>query len=90
MDEIALKNSDELSECLRTANQPIRILCGHVHGIYQGTLGIHSVVTAPSTCTRFSFNKRTDAPKGFKLSPTGFAYLDSSKDGFWTALTTLN
>ena len=90
MDEIALKNSDELSECLGTANQPIRILCGHVHGIYQGTLGIHSVVTAPSTCTRFSFNKRTDAPKGFKLSPTGFAYLDSSKDGFWTALTTVN
>ena len=90
MDEIALKNSDELSECLTAANQPIRILCGHVHGIYQGTLGIHSVVTAPSTCTRFSFNKRTDGPKGFKLSPTGFAYLDSSKDGFWTALTTVN
>ena len=90
MDEIALKNSDELLECLGAANQPIRILCGHVHGIYQGTLGNHSVVTAPSTCTRFSFNKRIDAPKGFKLSPTGFAYLDSSKDGFWTALTTVN
>ena len=90
MDEIGLKNSDELSECLDAAKQPIRILCGHVHGIYQGTLGIHSVVTAPSTCTRFSFNKRTDGPKSFKLSPTGFAYLDSSKSGFWTALTTVN
>ena len=90
MDEIGLKNSDELSECLDAASQPIRILCGHVHGIYHGSLGIHSVVTAPSTCTRFSFNKRTDAPKGFKLAPTGFAYLDSSKDGFWTALTTVN
>ena len=90
MDEIGLKNSSELSECLDTASQPIRILCGHVHGIYQGTLGIHSVVTAPSTCTRFSFNRRVDAPKGFKLSPTGFAYLDSSKDGFWTALTTVS
>ena len=90
MDEIGLKNSDELSECLDAASQPIRILCGHVHGIYHGSLGIHSVVTAPSTCTRFSFNKRTDAPKGFKLSPTGFAYLDSSTDGFWTALTTVN
>ena len=90
MDEIGLKNSDALSDCLDAANQPIRILCGHVHGIYQGTLGIHSVVTAPSTCTRFSFNRRVDAPKGFKLSPTGFAYLDSSKDGFWTAFTTVN
>jgi len=90
MDEIALKNANELSECLDAASQPIRILCGHVHGIYHGSLGIHSVVTAPSTCTRFSFNKRTDAPKGFKLSPTGFAYLDSSIDGFWTALTTVN
>ena len=90
MDEIGLKNSDELSECLDAASQPIRILCGHVHGIYHGSLGIHSVVTAPSTCTRFSFNKRTDAPKGFKLAPTGFAYLESSKDGFWTALTTVN
>ena len=90
MDEIGLKNSNELLACLDKAPQPIRILCGHVHGVYQGTLGIHSVVTAPSTCTRFSFNKRTDAPKNFKLSPTGFAYLDSSKDGFWTALTTVN
>lgn len=90
MDEIRLKNSNELLACLDKVTQPVRILCGHVHGVYQGTLGIHSVVTAPSTCTRFSFNKRTDAPKIFKLSPTGFAYLDSSKDGFWTALTTVN
>ena len=90
MDEIRLKNSNELLACLDKATQPIRILCGHVHGVYQGTLGIHSVVTAPSTCTRFSFNKRTDAPKIFMSSPTGFAYLDSSKDGFWTALTTVN
>ena len=90
MDEIRLKNSNELLACLDKATQPIRILCGHVHGVYQGSLGIHSVVTAPSTCTRFSFNKRTDAPKVFKLSPTGFAYLDTSKSGFWTALTTVN
>ena len=88
MDEIGLKNSSELAECLDAADQPIRILCGHVHGIYQGTLGIHSVVTAPSTCTRFSFNRRVDGPKGFKLFPTGFAYLDSSNNGFWTPLIT--
>ena len=88
MDEIGLKNSIELSECLDAAGQPIRILCGHVHGIYQGTLGIHSVVTAPSTCTRFSFNRRVNAQKGFKLFPTGFAYLDSSNSGFWTPLIT--
>ena len=90
MDEIGLKNSDALSECLDAANQPIRILCGHVHGVYQGTLGIHSVVTAPSICTRFSFNRRVNAPKGFKLFPTGFAYLDSSSNGFWTPLITSN
>ena len=90
MDEIGLKNSDELSECLDAASQPIRILCGHVHGIYQGSLGIHSVVTAPSTCTRFSFNRRVNAPKGFKLFPTGFAYLDTSSNGFWTPLITSN
>ncbi len=88
MDEIGLKNSSELAEYLDAADQPIRILCGHVHGIYQGTLGIHSVVTAPSTCTRFSFNRRVDGPKGFKLFPTGFAYLDSSNNGFWTPLIT--
>ena len=90
MDEIGLKNSDELSQCLDVAHQPIRILCGHVHGIYHGTLGIHSVVTAPSTCTRFSFNRRANAPKGFKLFPTGFAYLESSSDGFWTPIITSN
>ena len=90
MDKIGLKNSEELLECLNTAEKPLRILCGHVHGVYHGSLGAHSVVTAPSTCTRFSFNRRSDAPKGFKLFPTGFAYLDSSTDGFWTPLTTSN
>ena len=90
MDGIGLKNSKELSACLDVAKRPIRILCGHVHGIYHGSLGIHSVVTAPSTCTRFSFNRRADAPKGFKLFPTGFAYLDSSSNGFWTPITTSN
>ena len=83
-------SSEELLECLNTAAKPLRILCGHVHGVYHGSLGAHSVVTAPSTCTRFSFNRRSDAPKGFKLFPTGFAYLDSSTDGFWTPLTTSN
>ena len=90
MDGIGLKNSKELSACLDVAKRPIRILCGHVHGIYHGSLGIHSVVTAPSTCTRFSFNRRADAPKGFELFPTGFAYLDSSSNGFWTPITTSN
>jgi 3',5'-cyclic AMP phosphodiesterase CpdA len=86
MDKIGLKNSSELSECLKATSRPVRILCGHVHGVYHGLLGIHPVVSAPSVCSAFEFNRKKFAPVGFNRGPTGYAYLETSSNGFWTAI----
>ena len=86
MDQIGLTNSSDLSECLKATNRPIKILCGHVHGVYHGLLGIHPVVSAPSICSAFEFNRQEFAPVGFNKGPTGYAYLETSSNGFWTAI----
>jgi 3',5'-cyclic AMP phosphodiesterase CpdA len=86
MDKIGLTNSSDLSECLKATNRPVRILCGHVHGVYHGLLGIHPVVSAPSVCSAFEFNRKKFAPVGFNRGPTGYAYLETSSSGFWTAI----
>ena len=86
MDKIGLTHSSDLSECLKATNRPVRILCGHVHGVYHGLLGIHPVVSAPSVCSAFEFNRKKFAPVGFNRGPTGYAYLATSSSGFWTAI----
>ena len=86
MDQIGLTNSSDLSECLKATNRPVKILCGHVHGVYHGLLGIHPVVSAPSICSAFEFNRQEFAPVGFKKGPTGYAYLETSPNGFWTSI----
>ena len=86
MDKIGLTNSSDLSECLKATHRPVRILCGHVHGVYHGLLGIHPVVSAPSVCSAFEFNRKKFAPVGFNRGPTGYAYLETSSSGFWTAI----
>jgi 3',5'-cyclic AMP phosphodiesterase CpdA len=86
MDQIGLTNTGDLSECLKATDRPIKILCGHVHGVYHGLLGIHPVVSAPSICSAFEFNRQEFAPVGFNKGPTGYAYLETSSNGFWTAI----
>ena len=86
MDQIGLTNSSDLSECLKATNRPVKILCGHVHGVYHGLLGIHPVVSAPSICSAFEFNRQEFATVGFKKGPTGYAYLETSPNGFWTSI----
>ena len=86
MDQIGLTNTSDLSECLKATNRPIKILCGHVHGVYHGLLGIHPVVSAPSICSAFEFNRQEFAPVGFNKGPTGYAYLETSSNGFWTSI----
>ena len=86
MDKIGLTNTSDLSECLKATNRPIKILCGHIHGVYHGLLGSHPVVSAPSICSAFEFNRQEFAPVGFNKGPTGYAYLETSSNGFWTAI----
>jgi 3',5'-cyclic AMP phosphodiesterase CpdA len=85
MDAIGLENAEALEGILRRHDGPLRVLAGHVHGVYHGMLGGHPVVTAPSTCSAFAFDQRDKAPVGFMLGPLGFAVLDTTPGGVWTA-----
>lgn len=86
MDAIGLENSDELETVLKRRDRPVRIVAGHVHGVYHGALGPHTIVTAPSTCSAFALDRREDAPVGFMTGPTGCAVIDIGPGWVWTAL----
>ncbi len=86
MDAIGLENTVVLEPILAKARGNVMIVCGHVHGVYQGHIGSHAVMTAPSTCSAFALDLRTDAPIGFFKGPTGFAVIDTGSGGVWSAL----
>lgn len=85
MDAIGLENPEALEGLLHRHEGPLRVLAGHVHGVYHGMLGGHPVVTAPSTCSAFALDRRAEATVGFMLGPVGFAVLDTAPGGVWTA-----
>jgi 3',5'-cyclic AMP phosphodiesterase CpdA len=85
MDAIGLEDAEALEGILRRHDGPLRVLAGHVHGVYHGMLGGHPVFTAPSTCSAFALDQREEAPVGFMLGPLGFAVLDTAPGGVWAA-----
>jgi 3',5'-cyclic AMP phosphodiesterase CpdA len=86
MDAIGLENPDALRDVLDRHSAPVRILAGHVHGVYHGLLGRHPVVTAPACCSAFAFDRRAEARAGFMTGPTGCALIDTAPGGAWTEL----
>lgn len=86
MDRIALENPEALVGALAGCRTPARVVAGHVHGVYHGLIGPCPVSTAPSLCSAFVFDRREDAPVGFRLGPTGYAVMDTAVDGVWTAV----
>ncbi len=86
MDAIALQNPEDLGHCLARRVDPLRIVAGHVHGVFHGHLGRHSVCTGPSLCSAFALDRRVDASVGFMSGPTGFAVVDTAPNGVWVAL----
>ncbi|KJS44704.1 MAG: serine/threonine protein phosphatase [Roseovarius sp. BRH_c41] len=86
MDAIGLENPNALRIVLDQHDAPVRVLAGHVHGVYHGLLGRHPVVTAPSCCSAFALDLREDAPVGFMTGPTGCALIDTGAGGVWTEL----
>ncbi len=83
MDAIGLENPDALEAIVSRYDGWLRMVAGHVHGVYHGMLGPHPVSTAPSTCSAFVLDRRDDAPIGFRSGPTGFAVLDTGPAGVW-------
>ncbi len=86
MDAIGLQNTDALAEVLNHAAGRVRVVAGHVHGIFHGQIGQHPVATAPAVCSAFALDQRADAPVGFMSGPTGCAVFDTAKDGTWVAI----
>jgi 3',5'-cyclic AMP phosphodiesterase CpdA len=86
MDAIGLENPDDLALHLAQSEVPVRILAGHVHGVYHGWLGPHPVSTAPSLCSAFALDLRQDAPVGFMMKPTGVVLIDTAPGGVWAEL----
>jgi 3',5'-cyclic AMP phosphodiesterase CpdA len=89
MDGIGLENPNALRIVLDQHDTPVRVLAGHVHGVYHGLLGRHPVVTAPSCCSAFALDLRKEAPVGFLTGPTGCAVIDTGVGGVWTELPLL-
>jgi 3',5'-cyclic AMP phosphodiesterase CpdA len=83
MDAIALENPEDLARTLTRRADPLRIVAGHVHGVFHGHLGRHSVCTGPSLCSAFALDRRADASVGFMSGPTGCAVVDTAPGGVW-------
>lgn len=86
MDAISLENVQALELILADVHNHVALVAGHVHGVHHGRLGRHHVATAPSTCSGFALDRRTDAPKGFFRGPTGCAIIDTNPGGAWSAV----
>lgn len=83
MDAIGLENPEELEGIVNGFDGSLRIVAGHVHGVFHGMLGPHPVSTAPSICSAFALDGRSEAPVGFMSGPVGFACLDTAPGGVW-------
>lgn len=65
MDEIGLKSTPALAEVLGQHEGEIRVICGHVHSMIVSSVGPCIAISAPSPCSNFAFDTRSDAPVGF-------------------------
>ncbi|MDC1488892.1 phosphodiesterase [Amylibacter sp.] len=81
MDTIGLKNIDALKNILRHYKGEIRIVCGHIHCMMITNLNNHIAISAPSPCSTFSYDTRSNAPIGFMSIEDG-CLLHNWNNGF--------
>src|SRR3546814_17876864 len=79
MDDIGLENASELAACVSAAAGPLRIVSGHVHGIYHGQIGGHPASTAQSLCSAFALDLSKEATIGFMSGARGCALIDTEQ-----------
>jgi 3',5'-cyclic AMP phosphodiesterase CpdA len=85
MDAIGLADAEALKAVVSRYPGPLRLVAGHLHGVFHGMLGQHPVATAPSTCSAFRLDRRAEAPVGFMTRPLGCAVIDTV-DNTWIEL----
>ncbi len=71
MDEIGLTNRDALRDIIADYKGILRMVCGHVHCMMVTDIAGHIALSAPSPCSTFAYDRRTDAPIGFHTQEDG-------------------
>ncbi|MCP4821411.1 MAG: phosphodiesterase, partial [Shimia sp.] len=64
MDAIGLSNAQDLRDAVTGYKGELRIVCGHIHSMMVTNVGGHTAVSAPSPCSTFAYDRRSDAPVG--------------------------
>lgn len=71
MDDIGLTNRAEFCEIIANYQGTLRIVCGHIHSMMVVDCAGHIAISAPSPCSTFAYDLRTDAPVGFMTQEDG-------------------
>ena len=72
MDDIGLTNRAEFYETIANYQGKLRVVCGHIHSMMVVDCAGHIAISAPSPCSTFAYDLRTDAPVGFMTQEDGF------------------
>lgn len=71
MDAIGLTNAQDLRDAVTGYNGELRIVCGHIHSMMVNNVGGHTAISAPSPCSTFAYDRRSDAPVGYLTQDDG-------------------
>ena len=83
MDNIGLTNRSDLRDLLASYDGPLRVFCGHIHNMIVSDIAGHIVISAPSPCSTFAYDRRPDAPVGY-MTPEDGCLLHRWETGFQT------
>lgn len=71
MDDIGLTNRPAFRDVVAEYSGELRIVCGHIHSMIVTHIAGHIAMSAPSPCSSFAFDCRTNAPVGFMALEDG-------------------
>jgi 3',5'-cyclic AMP phosphodiesterase CpdA len=71
MDDIGLTNRPDVRHVVAAYSGTLRIVCGHIHNMMVTDIEGHIVISAPSPCSTFSYDRRTDSPIGYMTQEDG-------------------
>jgi len=71
MDDIGLTNRIAFRDIIADFKGTLRIVCGHIHNMMATDIAGHIALSAPSPCSTFAYDRRTDAPIGFHSQEDG-------------------
>jgi len=71
MDAIGLTNKDDLCSVVAEYSGTLRMVCGHIHNMIVSDIAGHIAISAPSPCSTFAYDRRSDAPVGFRTQEDG-------------------